>query len=42
MKRVFKILDDDNSGLINLDTFKKGLMDYRLQLSEEDPKELFE
>ena len=39
---MFKILDDDDSGYINLDTFRKGLTDYRLQLSDEDPKELFD
>ena len=42
LKRVFKILDDDDSGLLDLDSFRKGLVDYRLQLQEDDPKELFE
>jgi len=31
MKRVFKIMDDDNSGYLDKQEFNKALKDYRVQ-----------
>lgn len=34
--RQFKIMDDDNSGQLSFEEFKKGCKDFRLELSEQD------
>jgi Ca2+-binding EF-hand superfamily protein len=41
LARLFKIMDDDNSKLLDLYEFNKGLRDYRLDLSEADAQLLF-
>lgn len=33
LKRVFKIIDDDNSGFIDMNEFQKALKDYRVNLT---------
>ena len=41
MQRQFRIIDDDNSKTLDLQEFKKGLRDFRVQLSEQDAELLF-
>lgn len=39
--RQFKIMDDDNSGFLNIDEFKKGMHDFRIGLTPSDSDRLF-
>lgn len=41
LARLFKIMDDDNSKLLDLYEFTKALRDYRLELTEGDTQLLF-
>mmetsp|Transcript_5510 Transcript_5510/g.9365 ORF Transcript_5510/g.9365 Transcript_5510/m.9365 type:complete len:346 (-) Transcript_5510:50-1087(-) len=42
IQRVFKILDDDRSGLLDIQEFWKGLCDFRLKFSQEECRKLFD
>ena len=42
MSRQFKIIDDDGSKCLNLPEFQKALRDFRVNLSEEDGRRLFQ
>jgi hypothetical protein len=42
IQRIFKILDDDNSGALGIQEFWKGLCDFRLKFSQEECRHLFE
>ena len=41
LRRVFKIMDDDNSGFLDKNEFNKGLRDYRVQVTPEEATILF-
>jgi Ca2+-binding EF-hand superfamily protein len=41
IRRSFKICDDDNSGTINFQEFKKLIKDYRIELNDDQIKKLF-
>jgi len=41
LKRVFKIMDDDRSGYLDAQEFKKALKDYRVQVTPEEGERLF-
>ena len=36
LRRVFKIIDDNNSGTLDQQEFMKALRDYRVQLTPEE------
>ena len=36
LKRVFKIMDDDRSGFLDVEEFRKALNDYRVTVSPEE------
>ena len=42
MARLFKIIDDDNSGFLNLQEFTKVLKDLRLDFGSQEVKRLFD
>ena len=42
MSRQFKIIDDDGSKCLNLSEFLKALRDFRVSMSEEDGRRLFQ
>ena len=42
MSRQFKIMDDDGSKCLNLSEFLKALRDFRVSMSEEDGRRLFQ
>ena len=41
LKRVFKIIDDDNNNHIDSNEFQKALKDYRVQVTPEEGNVLF-
>ena len=41
LKRVFKIMDDDNSGYLDFNEYSKALKDYRVNVTPEEGKKLF-
>jgi Ca2+-binding EF-hand superfamily protein len=41
LKRIFKIMDDDNSGYLDTYEFNKALKDYRVNLNPEESQKLF-
>jgi Ca2+-binding EF-hand superfamily protein len=41
IRRSFKICDDNNSGTIDFNEFRKLIKDYRIDLNEQDVKKLF-
>ena len=41
IRRSFKICDDDNSGTIDFNEFRKLINDYRIDLNDQDIKKLF-
>ena len=42
LKRVFKIMDDNNSGFLDRSEFSKALKDYRVQTTPEEASKLFQ
>lgn len=42
MQRIFKIMDDDGSGLLDIQEFWKAICDFRLQISKEECRALFD
>jgi Ca2+-binding EF-hand superfamily protein len=42
MQRIFKIMDDNNSGMLDIQEFWKGMCDFRLAISKEECRELFD
>ena len=38
LKRIFKIMDDDNSGTLDPNEFNKGLKDYRVTLDQTESR----
>ena len=42
IQRIFKILDDNGSGTLEIQEFWKGLCDFRLKFSQEECRQLFE
>lgn len=41
MQRIFKILDDDNSGYLDKMEFNKSIKDYRVGISPDETIRLF-
>lgn len=41
LKRIFKIMDDDNSGYLDNNEFTKALKDYRVQVTPDEGRKLF-
>ncbi len=41
LKRVFKIIDDSNNGMIDYQEFMKAIKDYRIQVTPEEAHFLF-
>ena len=41
LRRIFKIMDDDNSGYLDQNEFNKALKDYRVTVTPEEGKKLF-
>ena len=42
LQRIFKILDDNNNGTLEIQEFWKGLCDFKLNVSEEECRRLFD
>jgi hypothetical protein len=42
LQRIFKILDDDCSGKLEIQEFWKGICDFRLKFSQEECRRLFD
>jgi Ca2+-binding EF-hand superfamily protein len=42
LKKVFKIMDDDNSGYLDISEFNKALKDYRVNVTAEESRKLFQ
>ena len=42
MQRVFKVMDDNNSGTLDIQEFWKALCDFRLAISQEECRALFD
>lgn len=42
LKRVFKIMDDDNSGYLDIYEWNKALKDYRVSVTPDEAKKLFQ
>lgn len=40
--RIFKAMDTDGSGALDIQEFWKGLCDYRLPVSQEECRQIFE
>ena len=36
IQRQFKIMDDDNSGFLNMAEFKKAIKDFRIELTDNE------
>jgi Ca2+-binding EF-hand superfamily protein len=41
LKRIFKIMDDDNSGYLDRNEFNKALKEYRVQVTPEEGNRLY-
>lgn len=41
LKRIFKIMDDDNSGYLDKKEFNKALKEYRVQVDANEGNRLF-
>ncbi len=41
LRRQFKIMDDNNSGALDLYEFKKGIKDFQIDIPEQDIECLF-
>lgn len=41
LKRIFKIMDDDNSGYLDRNEFTKALRDYRVKVNPEEGIKLY-
>ena len=42
MQRVFKVIDDNNSGSLDIQEFWKAICDFRLKISQEECRALFD
>jgi len=42
MQRIFKIMDDNGNGMLEIQEFWKALCDFRLDVSQEECRELFD
>lgn len=42
LKRIFKIMDDDNSGYLDVQEFNKALKDYRVSVTRDESRKLFQ
>ena len=42
IQRVFKVMDDNNSGTLDIQEFWKALCDFRIQISQEECRALFD
>jgi Ca2+-binding EF-hand superfamily protein len=42
MQRVFKVMDDNSSGTLDIQEFWKALCDFRLPVSPEECRKLFD
>lgn len=42
LKRIFKIMDDDGSGYLDVNEFNKALKDYRVSVTPEESRKLFQ
>jgi len=42
LQRVFKIIDDDNSGTIDIQEFWKAMQDFRVKISQEEARRVFD
>jgi Ca2+-binding EF-hand superfamily protein len=42
LRKVFKIMDDDNSGYLDQQEFNKALKDYRVSVTPEEARKLFQ
>lgn len=41
LRRQFKIMDDNNSGCLDMYEFKKGIKDFQVDMNEKDTDSLF-
>jgi hypothetical protein len=42
MQKQFKIMDDNNSGTIDMGEFKKAVKDFRIDLNDQEIREVFQ
>ena len=42
MQRIFKIMDDNNNGTLEIQEFWKAVCDFRIQVSPEEARNLFD
>ena len=42
MQRIFKIMDDNNNGTLEIQEFWKAVCDFRIQISPEEARKLFD
>lgn len=42
MQRVFRVMDDNNSGTLDIQEFWKALCDFRIAMSQEECRALFD
>lgn len=42
MQRIFKIMDDNNNGSLEISEFWKAVCDFRIQISPEEARQLFD
>lgn len=42
MQRVFKVMDDNSSGTLDIQEFWKAVCDFRLPISPEEARKLFD
>ena len=42
MQRIFKIMDDNGNGTLEIQEFWKGVCDFRIQISPEEARKLFD
>ena len=41
LRRQFKIMDDNNSGTLDMNEFKKGIKDFQVGVEDQDAENLF-
>mmetsp|Transcript_21587 Transcript_21587/g.15820 ORF Transcript_21587/g.15820 Transcript_21587/m.15820 type:complete len:117 (-) Transcript_21587:299-649(-) len=42
MQRIFKIMDDNGNGVLEIEEFWKAICDFRIQMSPEEARRLFD